>query len=790
MLFQNRRLLANRLAFAFLFLAGTFLLLTTSVRGQEQAPPPRGSLIEDRAARKLVDAGDARYDVDELKKAVEIWQSVIERYPRSRVRYLAHMRLGNYFLERDRAYDRGRGHFEVVAAVDNLDSEQRAEATLKFGICFFHDRNYGKCFQVMRNVIQSFPTSSQVNQAYYYIGLGHFQLGHYSRAIDALQKVGTTLGGDRDTVEKLEAGKRLFVKIEDADLAVLGTEDKVVVRCESSGGDSEIIECFLIGRNVRIALGSIPTHLGKPDPSNGILEVKGGDVVKVVYTDEHTSAGDLNDNVLREVVVVGNAHLQITDGAFSDRLLGVVLGKAVNVQIGDADGDRTGKADSIRATVEVHRLKSDEDLEAEAVEAAAKRDANGESAEDAEKIDPYKRIDSTEVVLTEVAKVTSKISAVDFGLGASDIREPVGSAGTAPDEPAGSTQDKGELLVHTGIFRVVVPLEKSETVIANDNVLQAMAGDRVRVVYLDELHRGDGVRQLVATARCLEGNLGGVRVTQAIINDAELRIQTKLKTANALTNIGNRYKEFGLKTNAMVKYEQALVVCEEVTKESKKLGGRLLEQSYVQIWKIYFEMDRLNLAAAMCARLQREFPSSGFVDDALLQLADVARKQGELNRAVGIYNRLVNMKTSQLRGEAQFGIAACFDQMADEAESRGANSVAQMRDRAFQEYKKVFDNFPQSGRVGEAVAKMANYYYQQKDYSRAIDTFETVLAEHPDAKFLDVILFNYGRCLFRMGRKSAAQTRFDQLIGEFPESPLAPDAKRISEALSASGGSP
>ena len=72
MLFQNRRLLANRLAFAFLFLAGTFLLLTTSVRGQEQAPPPRGSLIEDRAARKLVDAGDARYDVDELKKAVEI----------------------------------------------------------------------------------------------------------------------------------------------------------------------------------------------------------------------------------------------------------------------------------------------------------------------------------------------------------------------------------------------------------------------------------------------------------------------------------------------------------------------------------------------------------------------------------------------------------------------------------------------------------------------------------------------------------------------------------------------
>lgn len=110
-----------------------------------------------------------------------------------------------------------------------------------------------------------------------------------------------------------------------------------------------------------------------------------------------------------------------------------------------------------------------------------------------------------------------------------------------------------------------------------------------------------------------------------------------------------------------------------------------------------------------------------------------------------------------------------------------------MRDRAFQEYKKVFDNFPESGRVGEAVAKMANYYYEQKDYGRAIDTFEAVLADHPDAKFLDVILFNYGRCLFRMGRKAEAKKRFDQLIGEFPESQLAPDAKKISEALLGGG---
>jgi TolA-binding protein len=185
----------------------------------------------------------------------------------------------------------------------------------------------------------------------------------------------------------------------------------------------------------------------------------------------------------------------------------------------------------------------------------------------------------------------------------------------------------------------------------------------------------------------------------------------------------------------------------------------------------------------MCQRLQTEFPDSGFVDDALLQLGEVARKQGDLQRAIGIFTRLVAMETSQLRGEAQFGVAECYETMATKAQGEGA---AQLRDRAFQEFKRVYDQFPDSGRVGEAVAKMANYYYIQKDYARAVDTFETVLNNQPDAKFLDVILFNYGRCLYRMERKAEAQKRFEQLLAEFPESPLAADAKKISEALAKS----
>ncbi len=338
--------------------------------------------------------------------------------------------------------------------------------------------------------------------------------------------------------------------------------------------------------------------------------------------------------------------------------------------------------------------------------------------------------------------------------------------------------------MHSGLFRTTIDLQKADTSIGDNDRLEALPGDIVRVVYTDQLNRGPGSREVRAEAKCLEGNIGSVRVSQAKISDQELRIQTQLKTASALTNIGNRYKEFGLKTNADDKYNQALAVCEEIMRSAAQLGGSVLEETYVQLWRIYFEMERLDLAAAMCQRLQREFPASGFVDEALLQLADVARKQEDYPRAIQTYSSLLAVKTSMLRGEAQFGIAECYDQMALAAEG---NSALGMRARAFEAYKRVLDQYPDSGRVGDAVSKMATFYYEQKDYARAVEVFENVLLNYPDAKFLDVILFNYGRCLYRMNRKAQALERFEQLLAELPDSSLAADTKTIVDALNSAG---
>ncbi len=362
--------------------------------------------------------------------------------------------------------------------------------------------------------------------------------------------------------------------------------------------------------------------------------------------------------MLKEIAVVGNAKVAIMDGAYAETLGGVVLGKDVNLQVIDADMDLTDGADILKATVEVYREKTQEELNAEGVPGvpAAKADPN--------KLDRYKKIDKVDVVLTEVRVARELVPAREPKEEKTPEKKPERPADSTPGTNVPGSPEAIDNSIHSGVFRAVVQLAKAETAIANDQILQALPNDLLVVTYVDQTNSTGEPRTLTFRARCVEGSLGGVRITQTQIGDQELRVKTQLKTASALTNIGNRYKEFGLKSHADAKYQQALKICEDITAEAQKLGGRTLEETYVQLWKVYYEMDKIDLAAAMSQRLQREFPNSEFVDAALVQLAQVARKQNQLQRAIGIYGSVVRMQKSQLKGEAQYGIAECYEEMA------------------------------------------------------------------------------------------------------------------------------
>jgi TolA-binding protein len=711
--------------------------LTTAPFAQAQAPAAGGgasSLIDDKKAKALLDAGDARFDAGELTAAIDLYKAVLDRYPVSRWRFLARLRMGKQFLS-EKKYDLALDQFRRVAVEDNKDADQVGDASLQVGICFFELGKYEEAFAELRKVIKEHPGTPYSNDAYYYIGQAHFKLGRFGNAIEAFKNVGTSIDPKAQESEKLDAGKRLYVKIEDKDLSAQAGDVGVVATIQTTAGDKETITCYPVTAGASVLIGSLRTQLGEAIPGDGIVQLIGTDKIKVTTIDKQTADAQLDIPRVKEIQVVGNARVKVVDGAFAESVGAVVLDKPAFLYVQDADRDISAKADQLEVIVRTKHA-----IEEVAGEGAEKVVNPADALEKAEPV--FKVVDEKKVTLTE-----------------------------RPADPATPTAPN-----HTGVFVGVISIAKLGETPQPGSVVGEV-GDILEIEYLDNVSLDAKPATRKATAKLIEGNLNPLQVANARISDEELKFKTALKTSEALKNIGNIYKDLGLTKQATDKYKQALAETEQVAKSYGALNQRLLEQTYVQMWKIYYAMDDLGRAAQMCLELQRRFPESPFVDDALLLMGQVSQKQGKYQEAIGVFRRLAALKNSPLAPAAQYSVGECYEELGTVQKNKN------YYDEAFLAFKACFEKFPNSNQAGDALSKMAEYYYSKEDFTRALDLYEEALQQYQDSKFIDVVLYNYGRCLVKMKKLDGAVEKFNQLISTYPNSKMVANAQKIVEAI-------
>ncbi len=723
---------APRTRFAHLLILSLCLVsLGASTRAFAQAAPEKSgaSLIDDKKARALIEAGDARMDVGELTAGIDLYKAMLDRYPTSRWRFLARLKIGKQFLS-EKKFELALDQFRRVSVEDNTEADQIGEASLQIGICYFEMGKYEETFSELRKVIRNHPGTPYSNDAYYYIGQAHYKLGRYGNAIDAFKNVGTSIDVNADSTGKLDAGKRLFVKIEDRDLSAQAGDRGLDAAIATTSGDKENITCYAIAQGAPILMGSLRTQLGEPIPGDGILQVIGTDKITVTTIDQQTAGAQLNVPRVRKIEVVGNARVKIVDGAFAEQVGAVVLEKPVFLLIQDADRDTSGKADTIEAIVRTKRLVETDAPVANAEDATSALNRN---------TPVFKTISERKITLTEQA---------------------------TPNKTS----------VHTGVFTGVVPLgHQTETTAEGELVGQI--NDILEIEYTDQVSSESEPVAHKSIAKVIEGNLNPLQVANTQISDEELKFKTALKTSDALKNIGNIYKDLGLSRQATEKYKQALAEAEQVAKSYGALNQRLLEQTYVQMWKIYYAMDDLNHAAQMCLELQRRFPESPFVDEALLLMGQVRQKQGKFQEAIGVYRRLAAVKNSPMAPAAQYAVGECYEQMGNTTRNKS------YYDQAFLAFKDCYEKFPNSNQAGDSLSKMAEYYYSKDDFTRALDLYDEALAQYQDSKFIDVVLYNYGRTLVKMKRLDDAAAKFNQLISTYPNSAMVGNAQKLVEAI-------
>ena len=688
-----------------------------------------GGSIEDLRANKLLDKGRLRYDVGEYPEALEIYKNVIDRFPKSRRRWTALLLIGKHWFSK-KDYEKAVGHLHRCSE-GSESFDEVAEAVFLIGVSHYEQKDYAKCFSVLRRVTANYPGTEFCNRAYYHIGMGHFNLRHYTRAIEAFRMVGTSIREGDPNVLRLAPGKRLFIKVNDADLKVASRQKKTIrVVVAAKSGDTETVDLESRGITGVEFIGSVKTELGEPDANNGILEVVGTDTATITYVDQH--AGDKQRDVPRvhAVTMADDANLAFVNGIFKSRVEGIALDRTANVRLLDADLDLNGERQRVEVVIRSKRA-AEVDLAARATGAPEERQ--------------YEIRDEEKLVLREV-------------------------------EPS-----EGEKTCHSHQFtgRVVVREGKPQK---GDQVIQAAKGDVIEVEYVDRRRlREDTAITLSAEATIVKGDLTEPVPYDGRIRSASLRVKAELQMASALMHMGRIYKELGLRTRAEEKFDEAVKACARVRRQADG-NWELLERGQCLLWEIYFQKGDLDKAAAVCMDLITKFPNSDFADDALLMMGRMAQKQADEGqdggrgyaRAIGFYKRLLAVvverdaegqvvrEQSPLAPDAQYCVGECYEAMGKE---NPANC-----ERALEAYQQCAEDFPLSKFAPKSITKIANFYYQMKQYDRALAIYQKTMRDYPDAEFLDLVILNCGKCLVMMREYAEAADMFAQVIEQHPTS--------------------
>ncbi len=743
-----------------LFFAGLLLFAGSELvmaQGQAGGSPASGAVARDNSdngkkeynAQKMLDSGLDLLEQGQEDRGVKVISQIAQMYPDSKAAIKAELALGNYYVEK-KQYDSAIKHLlkcaKAVEAMENSDIE--AESLYKLGICYFNQNQFNQAFAQLRQVVNKFPGSVFANEAYYYIGMCHFKLGRWNQAVDSLERVGTSIPpedmANSQGKEVLgEAGQRLYVKIYDEDLIVLGLDgnsDQLKVVLTNANGDKETIIMDKLGKETVTFIGSVPTAPGVAKQENGVLETKGGDVVTITYMDTHTTSGKTDMPITAKISLVSTATVGFTTGSYEDYASVLLADQEMFMRVRDLDADITPQKDKVTVVVKsTYKVeKNPDEME------------NGIVFDDEEP--EYKVRATKEFVLTETGDRTGIF---------------VGSAKPYfydPDHNLDITDNSA------------------------DAPLKVQKDDIVTIEYVDKVHL-DG-REEVARSfklKMVVGEIPNVAVQTQHIEDPNIKARKNLIEGKLLLRLSQIFKEMGLVDFATKRANEGLEKIEDVMRinSDAALEHSLLEDAFNTKWELLIVQDKIQEAIAVCTLLIKTFPDSVLVDRALIKIAQIKIQEGSdrsIAEGLNIYRGIIQLPKSDLKSEAQYNIAEVSELLAIKRYKERLEKDPTAKPNlgpVMAEYKKCADNYPDSPFAGKSLEKIARFYMDQKDYNRVIEMMDQIFRDYPDADFLDAMLYTWAEATFSMDRFSESIEKCEQLISEYPNSQYAGKAQDL-----------
>ena len=742
-----------------------------SARAQDEAGDDaagqREALEVDRRAKHLYDKAMELMAYKQYERGLAMLDTVIRDNQGNILGYRAHMAKGKHYLDQ-RKTEEALSHFLLLSrllapmpgeAQPDDEAELYKEALFQAGYAYYQSGQYTAAFPMFRRLTEVAGKSDWANKAYFYIGMSHYNLKNWNKAIDALSLVGTEIQDTDEKIGRIEIGQRFYAKITDADIPVLWKiGQEVKARVTVSSGDSEELVGMPIPGKKNEALTSAATEIGPPKPGDGVLQMVGGDTLSVTYLDDSTLDGEKDVKREGTVKAVSTGTVGFFLGDFSTPAYIAFPGQPQALLLRDADLDTSNKAESVTVTVRsLYKVAADEAAEADAKDALDIFDL------DEQEKDTWRQRDAVTITLTEQGEGEGEAVRTGVFIGKATLA-PLGEASPDP----------------------------------NDDILHCDELDELEVTYTDNVHLyGDQPRTTTSRIKVSGSVNAGVTADQFVVFEAVLKARKNAVEAEALKGLGLIYKDMGLDERAGQRADEALKKVDEIILDRKKITSDLLQNAFQIKWECEILKEDFDAATATCEAFNRMYPQSVLADQALMALSKALAEKGDYTEAVASYKRVLALQNPVSAAEAQFRIGEVLQKQVDERFEDEHNSkwtaqglskkTAKQRAMggAIAAYRQTYQAYPESAFAAKALREVVKFYVDTEDFAQANDLLEQVFADFPDAAFLDEMLLMWAQVAYRMGDNQVAQAKLQQLIFDYPSSSYVAEAQKKLAALKA-----
>ncbi|TVR09848.1 MAG: hypothetical protein EA401_12610 [Planctomycetota bacterium] len=672
-------------------------------------------------ARRRVRTAEQLLDAGEHDRAVTALQAVIEQFPESQVRFHAHLLLGKDLLLRQQDSAASIEHFRRAGGIRSLATDDRPlagddldlwlESQHMIGVAYYQAGNYGESFSVLRRITVDYPNSVWANHSYYYIGMAHFMQQNWGRAIRYLEMVGTFVDPSGPEAELIEAGQRIFARVEDADLPIMERLNmQAEVEISTSSGDRVVVPLIALSRSTGTYIASAPTAVGPVIPNDDVLQVLSGDQINIRYVDANTATGEANVVRERTAQVVSTGSVAFTDATWHARSRNAFIGQPVFIVVEDADLSTSDEANEASVVV-VSQFREDSDQPVDLLD------------EDGVPVGPRWRIrDEVRMSLREVR-----------------------------DSEHGG-------VYRTGRFQGSLHLVEGEENAGTRTVLRTVPGDRLLVTYIDELHAGGAFQRTVEASINVAGRYtGGLQQVGGDLEEVVDGARKSIIESRAYLELARIFTDMGLTDGAKGQVEEGLDRVNSVIR-TEALPEDLIQQAFVLRWDKQILIGDMPGAIATCRAFNQRFPESRYADLALLRIGQALIQTGDYAQAREVLNAIVALDDEDALAEAQFLIAQAIEAEAGRLEP------------AIPTYRAIATNYPQSRFAGDALGRLIQYNIDAGDFITATDMLRTVFEQYPDKDWLDRMLVRWAVMAFRQGDYDLSLRKAQRLLMEYPDS--------------------